>query len=152
MRVTIRDVAYRAGVSNNTVSRVLNDRPDVSPATRVRIQNVIEELGYRPNSLARSLLRRESRTVGLVVTDCTNPNTARQIRAVQQTMAAGGYAVLIFDTQEDPLQGHLWRSARLDHQIWRRTSTDRGRCGSQSAKCPCRDPIIGTALQRPRHP
>ncbi|MDQ6906022.1 MAG: LacI family transcriptional regulator [Chloroflexota bacterium] len=68
MRVTIRDVAYRAGVSNNTVSRVLNDRPDVSPATRVRIQNVIEELGYRPNSLARSLLRRESRTVGLVVT------------------------------------------------------------------------------------
>ncbi|MDQ6603538.1 MAG: LacI family transcriptional regulator [Chloroflexota bacterium] len=101
MRVTIRDVAYRAGVSNNTVSRVLNDRPDVSPATRVRIQNVIEELGYRPNSLARSLLRRESRTVGLVVTDCTNPNTARQIRAVQQTMAAGEYAVLIFDTQED---------------------------------------------------
>ncbi len=101
MRVTIRDVAYRAGVSNNTVSRVLNDRPDVSPATRVRIQNVIEELGYRPNSLARSLLRRESRTVGLVVTDCTNPNTARQIRAVQQMMAAGGYAVLIFDTQED---------------------------------------------------
>ncbi len=101
MRVTIRDVAYRAGVSNNTVSRVLNDRPDVSPVTRVRVQNVIEELGYRPNSLARSLLRRESRTIGLVVTDCTNPNTARQIRAVQQTMAAGGYAVLIFDTQED---------------------------------------------------
>lgn len=101
MRVTIRDVAYRAGVSNNTVSRVLNDRPDVSPVTRVRVQNVIAELGYRPNSLARSLLRRESRTIGLVVTDCTNPNTARQIRAVQQTMAAGGYAVLIFDTQED---------------------------------------------------
>ncbi len=101
MRVTIRDVAHHAGVSNNTVSRVLNDRPDVSPATRVRVQTVIEELGYRPNNLARALLRRESRTIGLVVTDCTNPNTARQIRAVQQTMAAGGYAVLIFDTQED---------------------------------------------------
>ncbi|MGI8854763.1 MAG: LacI family DNA-binding transcriptional regulator [Thermomicrobiales bacterium] len=101
MRVTIHDVAHHAGVSNNTVSRVLNDRPDVSAATRARVQAVIEELGYRPNSLARSLLRRESRTIGLVVTDCTNPNTARQIRAVQQTMAAGGYAVLIFDTQED---------------------------------------------------
>ena len=101
MRVTIHDVAQRAGVSNNTVSRVLNNRPDVSPATRTRIQQVIEELGYRPNSLARSLLRRESLTIGLVVTDCTNPNTARQIRAVQQTMAEGGYAVLIFDTQED---------------------------------------------------
>lgn len=101
MRVTIRDVAQHAGVSNNTVSRVLNDRPDVNPGTRARVQQVIEELGYRPNSLARSLLRRESRTVGLVVTDCTNPNTARQIRAVQQTMAAEGYAVMIFDTQED---------------------------------------------------
>ena len=101
MRVTIRDVAHRAAVSNNTVSRVLNDRPDVSPVTRARVRAVIEELGYRPNSLARSLLRRESRTVGLVVTDCTNPNTARQIRAVQQTMAAEGYAVMIFDTQED---------------------------------------------------
>lgn len=101
IRVTIRDVAQCAGVSNNTVSRVLNDRPDVSPVTRARVRQVMEELGYRPNSLARSLLRHESRTVGLVVTDCTNPNTARQIRAVQQTMAADGYAVMVFDTQED---------------------------------------------------
>lgn len=101
MRVTIRDVAQHAGVSNNTVSRVLNDRPDVNPGTRARVRQVIEELDYRPNSLARSLLRKESRTIGLVVTDCTNPNTARQIRAVQQTMAAEGYAVMIFDTQED---------------------------------------------------
>lgn len=104
MRVTIRDVATRAGVSINTVSRVLNDRPDVNPATRERVLGAIAELGYRPNSLARSLIRRSSHTIGLVVTDCTNPNTARQIRTVQREMSNAGYAVLIFDTQEDGTQ------------------------------------------------
>jgi LacI family transcriptional regulator len=79
---------------------VVNGRPDVSTATRARVHLVIEELGYRPNGLARSLLRRTSRTIGLVVTDCTNPNTARQLRVVQQAMARAGYAVMIFDTQE----------------------------------------------------
>ena len=101
MRVTIRDVAAQAGVSINTVSRVLNGRPDVKPSTRDRVQQVIAELGYRPNRLARSLIGRSSRMVGLVVTDCTNPNTARQIQVIQQVLATAGYAVLIFDTQED---------------------------------------------------
>ena len=82
MRVTIRDVAARAGVSLNTVSRVLNGKQDVSPETRARVQGIIEELGYRPNGLARSLLRRHTRTIGHIVTDCTNPNTAQHIRAV----------------------------------------------------------------------
>lgn len=108
MRVTIRDVASKAGVSINTVSRVLNDRPDVNEATRERVRGAIADLGYRPNSLARSLIRRSSRTIGLVVTDCTNPNSARQIRMVQQAMSKAGYAVLIFDTQED---GEQERSA-----------------------------------------
>lgn len=101
MRVTIHDVAAQAGVSINTVSRVLNGRPDVKATTRDRVQQVIAELGYRPNRLARSLIGRSSRTVGLVVTDCTNPNTARQIQVIQQVLVTADYAVLIFDTQED---------------------------------------------------
>lgn len=100
VRATIHHVARAAGVSINTVSRVVNARPDVHPVTRARVQSVIAALGYRPNGLARSLLRRHSRTIGLVVTDCTNPNTARQVRTVQQHMVAAGYAVMIFDTQE----------------------------------------------------
>jgi DNA-binding LacI/PurR family transcriptional regulator len=101
-RVTIRDVAAGAGVSNNTVSRVINDRPDVSPATRARVQRVVEELGYRPNSMARSLLSRRSRTIGHVVTDYTNPMYAQQLRAVQTLMMSAGYSVIAFDTLEDP--------------------------------------------------
>jgi len=100
VRVTIHDVARRAGVSINTVSRVVNDRPDVREETRTRVREVIAALGYRPNGLARSLVRRQSRTLGLIVTDTTNPNTARQVRVFQQTVADAGYATMIFDSEE----------------------------------------------------
>lgn len=55
-RVTIKQVAKAAGVSTQTVSRVINDRPDVAPETRERIQRVIEEMDYHPSALARSLI------------------------------------------------------------------------------------------------
>lgn len=101
-RITIRDVASAAGVSINTVSRTVNDRHDVSPETRSRVKRVIEELGYRPNAMARSLLSQKSRTAGHVVTDYSNPNNALQLRAVQSLMIGAGYSVIAFDTQEDP--------------------------------------------------
>jgi DNA-binding LacI/PurR family transcriptional regulator len=100
VRVTIRDVAAQSGVSPNTVSRVLNGKQDVSAVTRARVQAVIDELGFRPNGLARSLLRRHSRTIGHVVTDCTNPNTAQQIRVIQDVATREGYSVVLFDTNE----------------------------------------------------
>jgi LacI family transcriptional regulator len=100
MRVTIRDVAARSGVSMNTVSRVVNGKQDVSDDTRARVQAIIDELGFRPNGLARSLLRRQSRTIGHVVTDCTNPNTAQQIRVIQDVVSREGYSVVLFDTSE----------------------------------------------------
>ena len=63
--VTIKDVAKEAGVSSMTVSRVLNDRPDVSPITRKRVQEVIEQLGYAPSEIARSLSHGRSNTLGV---------------------------------------------------------------------------------------
>jgi len=65
-KITIKDVAKAAGVSTQTVSRVLNNRPDVSPETRERVQVVIAEMGYAPNVLARSLSRGRSNTLGVV--------------------------------------------------------------------------------------
>ncbi len=100
MRTTIRDVAAMAGVSINTVSRVLNDKGEVSPETRNRIQLAIKALHYRPNSFARSLLGKQSLTVGQIVTDCMNPNNAQQIRAVQNITAEVGYSVMLVDTSE----------------------------------------------------
>ena len=65
-KVTIKQVAEAAGVSAMTVSRVLNNRPDVSPQTRERVQQVIDELGYRPSAIARSLIQGKSHTLGVV--------------------------------------------------------------------------------------
>lgn len=65
-RVTIKDVAQAAGVSTQTVSRVINLRPDVSPETKERVQKVIDDLGYSPNVIARSLVRGRSNTLGVV--------------------------------------------------------------------------------------
>jgi DNA-binding LacI/PurR family transcriptional regulator len=64
--LTIYDIAMRTGVSYQTVSRVLNGMPHVSPATRERIQGVMEEVGFRPNMTARQLASQRSTTVGLV--------------------------------------------------------------------------------------
>src|SRR5678809_159878 len=66
VRATIKAVASVAGVSTQTVSRVINERPDVSPETRKRVQDVIKELSYQPSALARSLIRQRSHTLGIV--------------------------------------------------------------------------------------
>ena len=65
-RMTIRDVAAAAGVSVQTVSRVLNNRPDVAPETLARVQDVIRKTGYAPNMLARSLTQGRSHVLGVV--------------------------------------------------------------------------------------
>jgi DNA-binding LacI/PurR family transcriptional regulator len=65
-RITIKDVARAAGVSTQTVSRVLNERPDVSSETRLRVQQVIAEMGYSPNVIARNLSRGRTNTLGVI--------------------------------------------------------------------------------------
>lgn len=100
-RVTIDDVAKLAGVSYQTVSRVINDKPDVSAATRQRIQNIIAETGYRPSHIARSLATARTATIGLVVPDISNPFFSAIARGVEQVAAAQGYTVLLCSTGED---------------------------------------------------
>jgi len=98
---SLRDIAKRAGVSVNTVSRALTGKPDVNAETRARVQALAHELGYMPNLLARSLLRGRSSLVGLVVTDCTNPFYAGLIRTAETALARNGYAMLLTTTNED---------------------------------------------------
>lgn len=65
-KVTMKDVALAAGVSTQTVSRVINNRPDVSAETRARVQDAVSHLGYAPNIIARSLIQGRSNTLGVV--------------------------------------------------------------------------------------
>jgi LacI family transcriptional regulator len=73
MAVTMRDVAEQAGVSIKTVSRVVNKQGEISEATRFRVQAVINELGYRPNVLARGLVSGRTLSVGMVIPRITDP-------------------------------------------------------------------------------
>jgi LacI family transcriptional regulator len=122
-RPSIRDVACKAGVSASTVSRVLNARPDVAPATRERVLAVIEELNYHPNAQAVSLSRRYTGVVGLVVPDVITPFCTSVIESVQNTLRAYGYWMLLVANQVNPeeqarLQAEflveLWRGRRID--------------------------------------
>jgi len=102
-RVTIRDVATLAGVSHQTVSRVINNSDRVTPETRRRVEAAIEELGYRPSRLAQSLVTQKTRTVGLVVADITNPFFFEVARGVQDAALEQGYNVFVCNTDDNPL-------------------------------------------------
>jgi LacI family transcriptional regulator len=97
----IRAVALRCGVSMATVSRALNGRPDVSAATRARIEAVAGELGYRPNAQARALVRRRSDIVGLiwdttyVSTQGRHPFLQDVLVGLKTALADTGYSLLL---------------------------------------------------------
>ncbi len=99
--VTVRDVARHAGVSPITVSRVVNNSPGVSQATRNRVNKAIAELNYVPNAMAKSLRSQQSRTIALVLTDITNPFWTTIARGVEDTAAKKGYNVIFCNTDED---------------------------------------------------
>ncbi|MGD8399202.1 MAG: LacI family DNA-binding transcriptional regulator, partial [Anaerolineae bacterium] len=127
-RVTMADVACEAGVSIMTVSRVVNDKGEISPATRRRVLDVIERLDYRPSGIARGLATKRTGTLGLVVPDISNPFFSDVVRGVEAQAYARGYNVFLCNTEEDPqreltilesleekrVDGLLLTSSRLD--------------------------------------
>ncbi len=101
-RITMSDVAKKAGVSLMTVSRVINNKGDVSSETRQRVLKVISGLGYRPSAIARSLATRETATIGLVIPDVSNAYFAEVTRGVEHLAYSRGYHVFLCNTEEDP--------------------------------------------------
>ena len=94
---TIVDVAERAGVSKSLVSLVLRDAPNVSDEKRAAVTKAAEEIGYRPNAVARSLVRRRSYLIGVMVSDLHNPYFTEVIDGIQEAARGSGYHAL-FDT------------------------------------------------------
>ncbi len=122
-KVTIRDVAAAAGVSHQTVSRVLNNRPDVARETRQRVLQVIKELDYQPSAIARSLSQRHSFTLAVVTAGLSYVGPSRTLNGITEQAERMGYALLLkelprFDAQDlRPLFNAL--SARqVDGIIW----------------------------------
>lgn len=89
--VTLSDVARASGVSHQTVSRVVNGSPRVAPATRARVLQAVERLGYRPNPLARQLATGESRTVGIISFGTSYYGPAQMVASIERALKSQGY-------------------------------------------------------------
>ncbi|WP_217544303.1 LacI family DNA-binding transcriptional regulator [Streptomyces sp. GbtcB6] len=99
---TMADVARSAGVSVATVSHVLNETRPVLPHTRQAVLDAIEELGYTPNTLARSLVTSRTRSIGLAVSAISNPYFTEILQGVEAAVLEHGYSLLIADPHDDP--------------------------------------------------
>jgi LacI family transcriptional regulator, galactose operon repressor len=98
---TIKDVAAHAGVSVATVSAVINSNKYVSPDLSHRVQESITALGYERNSLARGLKKHTSQTIGLIISDITNPFFTSIVRGVEDVANARGYSLILGNTDEN---------------------------------------------------
>ena len=94
-RVTIREIARMCGVSVQTVSRVINRRPDVSPETRAAVEAAIAKMGFQPSAVARSLVQRRSNTLGVIAAGLRYYGVARTLNGITERSEASGYALLV---------------------------------------------------------
>jgi LacI family transcriptional regulator len=101
-RPTIYDVARLAGVSTATVSRALNGTGQIAPATRSAIDAAVAQLGYRPNTIARSLVTKSTQTIALLLPDIVNPFYAELVAGIQDEVLAEGHTMLLCTTEGDP--------------------------------------------------
>ncbi len=100
--VTIRDVARAANVSISTVSHVLSGKRPTSGQTRMRVEAVIQELGYRPNRVAQSLVWRRPFALGLIIPDITNPYFPTFARGAEDRVRERGYTLVLGNSDYDP--------------------------------------------------
>ncbi len=117
-KVTIRDVAAQAGVSHQTVSRVLNESEHVLPETRERVLNAMRALGYRPNAIARSLAAGQSHLLGCIAQNLTDYTFACIIEGAERYAREFGYYLLSASAEDETsfkqLIEQLVRSGRID--------------------------------------
>lgn len=93
--INIKDVARLAGVGVSTVSRVINNHPDVNKATKARVLSIIQKQHYVPNNSARNLKRTQSNTIGVLIKGITNPFFARMIKVIEEEITRCKYAMIL---------------------------------------------------------
>ncbi|MGH2355044.1 MAG: LacI family DNA-binding transcriptional regulator [Chloroflexota bacterium] len=116
-RLSIREIAAEGGVSVATVSRVLNGTGNVIAGLRQRVVVAADQLGYRPNGVARSLRLRRTTTLGAVIPTITNPYFTDSVRAMQDAAAGYGYTLLVANSDRDPAKEETALTTLLDRRV-----------------------------------
>ena len=96
---TLKDVARESGLTVGTVSRVLNNRGYISEQTRAKVYEVMKQLNYQPNEMARSLSKQKSNTIGLIVPHITHPYFAKLIGCIEAAAYKNGFKILLFNSK-----------------------------------------------------
>ena len=117
MGLTIRDVAKAAGVSTATVSNVLNKTGKVGRRTHLLVLSTVKRLGYFPNAHARHLASRDSRTLGIIVSDIENPFFPEVIKSFEIRARQLGYDAILSDTNYDPRRTRKAAERMMEHNV-----------------------------------
>ncbi|BBN99879.1 MULTISPECIES: LacI family DNA-binding transcriptional regulator [Sporolactobacillus] len=112
---TIRDVAKAAGVSVATVSRIINNKGEASPETIARVQQVIQKLHYRPNSIAKSLSKRRSNLIALLIPTLNNPFFPELVREIEAAANQKGFHIFLCNTDDDRHKVKYYLDSILSH-------------------------------------
>jgi LacI family transcriptional regulator len=114
---TVRDVSAAADVSVGTVSHVLSNARNVSPETRARVQRAMKRLGYKPNRIAQSLIRRRTMAVGMVIPDVANPFFAELARGAEDVLAGADYALVFGNSDNDAHKERRYIDSFKERQV-----------------------------------
>ncbi|MGB8981210.1 MAG: LacI family DNA-binding transcriptional regulator [Anaerolineales bacterium] len=151
-RPTIKEVAKVAGVSTQTVSRVINERPDVAPETRERILTTIDELGYQPSALARSLIQQRSYTLGVVTAGLRHTGPSRTLNGIASAAEEAGYSLLLkelprYDAEDVMPIFQALLSHHVDGIIWAVPQVGENRNWVDQQSLDLKDPIVYLAME-----
>jgi LacI family transcriptional regulator len=116
-KATIYDVARQAGVSVFTVSAVVNKNGHVSSTLRRRVEAAVEKLQYRPNLLARGLVKNQTHTIGIVVRDIVNPFFPLLVRGAEDAAQKAGYSVLLCNSDDQPQKEEQYLELLLSKRV-----------------------------------
>ncbi len=115
--VSINDIAKVLGVSASTVSRALKDHPDISSETKELVHEYAQKVNYRPNTLATSLRRQRSNTLGIVIPEIAHHFFSTVISGIEDVAYGNGYRVMICQSNEDALRERMNLQVLIDHRV-----------------------------------
>ncbi len=117
MSVTIHNVAQEAGVGIGTVSRVVNNRSDVKPATRERVLAAIHRLNYKPDPIARSMISKRTNYIGTIVPFFTRPSFMERLRGVEAVIARLERELVLYNVETSAQRDHFFRELPMHRKV-----------------------------------